>query len=231
MPVFSLLLLFLLLADFVFLLQAEVLQNVGLEERFADGVELGLHVVDVVVQAAGEDFLGGAELQFGEQAAAEAFGVVAETALGDTGDATERGIQLLDTKPHRAREISGVQEEADDEPGFDLAAIEGFVTVPSAAGTEHGGPAEGVGLRGDVARRERGVLHVEQARGFVGAFDVAAGLREVPALVADDGGVIESLQEERAGSDFLEELERALDENEKLIKELQELNEKWNKTI
>ena len=27
------------------------------------------------------------------------------------------------------------------------------------------------------------------------------------------------------------ELERALDENEKLIKELQELNEKWNKTI
>jgi enamine deaminase RidA (YjgF/YER057c/UK114 family) len=62
-----LLLLFLLLPDFVFLLRAEVLENIGLEHRFADGVELRLDLVDVGMEAVGQDFVGRAKLQFGEQ--------------------------------------------------------------------------------------------------------------------------------------------------------------------
>jgi hypothetical protein len=50
------------------------------------------------------------------------------------------------------------------------------------------------------------VAHVEQARGLVGAFEVASGLEEAPALVAHGGGVGDALEQQGAVADFLEKI-------------------------
>jgi len=54
------------------------------------------------------------------------------------------------------------------------------------------------------------VAHVEQPGGLVCALEVPGGLREIPALVADDRGIRQALELERAGFDLAEEVLRAV---------------------
>ncbi|OQB80146.1 MAG: hypothetical protein BWX86_02969 [Verrucomicrobia bacterium ADurb.Bin122] len=100
-----LLLLLLLLADLLVGLLGKGLRDVGLEEGGADGVELGLELVDVGVQAAFEDVVDRAELELGAEAAAEFLGVVAKFALGHAGDAAQGEVELVGAEARGAGEI------------------------------------------------------------------------------------------------------------------------------
>jgi uncharacterized membrane protein len=73
-----LLLLFLLLHHVLAVGILKRLENVGVEQRGADVVQLELRLVEIIVQAAVKNFVNGAELQFGEEAAGQLFGVVAK---------------------------------------------------------------------------------------------------------------------------------------------------------
>ena len=83
------LLLFLLLHHDLVFKVAEVLKDVGVEQRHADVVEPGLQPIQIVVQPGVEDFINGAELQFRDQPAREFFRVVAKLPLGEAGDFAE----------------------------------------------------------------------------------------------------------------------------------------------
>ena len=165
------------------------------------------------MQADIEDVLRRAELELGQEPAGQFLGLVAEATLMDPGDAAQDRVEVAHGEAHGAGEVVGKQQELGDQRGLDFGAIQGLVGVPGTAGTEHGGPAKGVGLTGGGGRAVRGegvVAHVEDARGLVGALEVAAALDEEPALVADDGGIGQALEEQRAVADGLEEVRRTL---------------------
>ena len=168
--------------------------------------------VDVLVQADLEDVIRRAELEFGQEPAGEFLGLVAEAALVHAGNAAQDGVEVAHGEAHRAGKVIGEQQELGDQGRLDFGAIQGLVGVPRAARAEYGGPAEGVGLAGDggdAPRRERVVAHVQDARGLVRALQVAAALDEEPALVADDGGVGQALEQQRTVADGLEKIGRA----------------------
>ena len=115
------LLLFLLLHH-VFAVAFKGLENVGVEQRGADVVQLDLDLIEIIMQAGFENFVDGAELQFGQEPAGEFFGVVGKTAFGHAGDLAEGVIQLLHAKADRAREIVIQQSKS--------ATLRGFTSAP-----------------------------------------------------------------------------------------------------
>ena len=82
------------------------------------------------------------------------------------------------------------QQELDDAIGRD-APVTLPVHLERAGRAQHGGPLDVVGRRADVGRggQQEKVLHVEDARGLVGALQHAAEPAEVPALVVGHRGV------------------------------------------
>jgi uncharacterized membrane protein len=99
-----LLLLFLLLHHVFAVGILKRLENVGAEKRFADVVQLRLRLVQIFVQAAVENFVNGAELQFREENDRSIFGVVAKMPLGHAGNPADGAVQFAHAKAHRARE-------------------------------------------------------------------------------------------------------------------------------
>ena len=164
------------------------------------------------MQANLEDFIHGAELQFGQEPPGELFGVVGEAAFRHAGDAAQRAVQFIDAKADGAREMIAEEKKFRHAARMHVGAVDGFVGVPRAARAQHGGPAQRL-VRADAlrqaARRQALVAHVEDARGLVGALQKLAGLHEPPTLVVDERGVDDADDVERAGFDFLEKFRRA----------------------
>ena len=189
------------------------MENVGVEQRAADVVQLALQHVEITVQTAGKNFVNGAELQFGAQPAGKFFGVVAKFSLGHAGNFAERVVEFVHAKTDRARKILVEQQKFRDEPRADFRAVNGFVGVPRAARAQNGGPFERVGFADGLRQALRGkrfVAQVENARGFVGALDKFADLREPPAFVVNERRVSQADDVQRTGFDLLKKFRRAV---------------------
>src|SRR5208283_4431591 len=115
-------------------LQPEGLEDVGLEQGLADGVEFGLELVDVGMQAAVKDVGGRAELQLREQPAAESFRLVAKPVLGAARDAAQGEVELLHAETDGAGKALGQQQKLGDQGGLHLGSVKRLVGVPGAAG-------------------------------------------------------------------------------------------------
>src|SRR6185369_1585092 len=111
-------------------------------------------------------------------------------------------------KAQRTRKAVAQQEKLRDEPRMHVRAVKCLVSVPCAARTQYRRPFEDVGLADDFRRAAFGqvpVAHIQDARGFVRAFEKLSGLHEPPAFVVNHLGVDDADEMERAGFDFLEE--------------------------
>src|SRR5215472_407403 len=106
-----LLLLLFLLYKLLFFVPVKRLENIRLEQRAANVVELKLYLVKIIVQPGLKNFLDGAKLEFGGEAAAKLFSFIGKASLGDTGDATQRIVQALDAEPDGAGKIFVQHEE------------------------------------------------------------------------------------------------------------------------
>ena len=160
------------------------------------------------MQANIKNFVNGAELQFGEQPAGQFFGVIAKMPLTDAGNTAEGLVEAVDGEADGTGKIVIEQKEFGDQTGVDIGAVNGFVGVPGAAGAEDSGPFEGViGVDdgGDAAFGEALVADIEDAGGFIAAFEELAGLDEPPAFIMDHGSVDDADQMEGGGFDFLKE--------------------------
>src|SRR6202142_2666260 len=81
-----LLLLFLLHPHFTIASGQKGVENIGVEQRFADGVELELGLVEIIMQAIFKNLLDGAELKFGHEPPGQLLAVIRETSFRHAGN-------------------------------------------------------------------------------------------------------------------------------------------------
>ena len=127
------------------------------------------------------------------EAVADAAGVALRGALAAIGDAdlVEIAHEVAVAARQRARQRVVEDEEVSDQPGFQRLAIDPVIGRQRRHRAQDRGPLVVIQRAADMflLRQQHVILHVENARGVVGALQVQAEPREPVGVVAQHGAV------------------------------------------
>lgn len=171
--------------------------DIGAVDGFADLVEAGLEVVEVVVEVVLHDFIDGVEVEVGKESPGDEFGLVGINPIGDAGYAAEGCVDATDAELDRPGKHVREDEEFDDFLRLHMGDVNLVIVVVGAAGAEDCHPLEIVGVLCGVdffPALHHEVFDVEEAGGHVGALEIFGDLHEIPTLSVGDGGVGKPLE-------------------------------------
>ncbi len=162
----------------------------------ADLVHGGLQFIHVFVQPVIDDLVHRGEREIGAKLAEQFFRGMPEGAEGRAGNGVERIARRQETVLDGAGKFA-VQEQKFDDAARGNAAVALAIHLESRGGAEDGGPADVVERLADFldGAEEDVVFDIEDAGGFVGAFEHAAELAEVPGFAVGHRRVRQAAEE------------------------------------
>lgn len=167
--------------------------NESLEDGLADLIQTKLKIVDVFMQAGGEDFLDGGVGQIRAETAHMAQRQGHAFEAGICAERFQGGFHFRDAAGDGAREGFIKQEIGDDSGGIE-AAVMSLEGMPGGAGAQQGGPAQGAGLRVRGELKRKAGAGVQQAGHLVRTLEAGAEAEEVPDFTAGSGGISNALE-------------------------------------
>ena len=181
----------------------------GLVDRFAHEVQPRLEAVDEFVDAAGDDLLDIAVVEFRPQPPQPLLGRRAERARPAARDRQQRILGAEQAKVHRAGEVA-VENQELGHLGRRGAAVPLAIHLQGTDALQQGNPLVRVDRRAHVGRagQQQVVFDVEDPRGLVGPLDRHRQPAEVPGLAPRHRRFGHAFQQRPAQLDLAEELER-----------------------